>query len=211
MLHPDFAGRLRALPLEYTYGEYRQIYSDFGTHYITEATLGGEYDLTIIINKQKLVASGTVIPSGSISDIVLLHDSMANSFLPFHEGYDLTDTKRCVEAGLKLGVNIKGVYVSVGASGGSCKGLLTEMGGETFWHLPLNPTMFTITICDSAFCYLLALLQFTGFSCFSCVHLANEFTQSNLEYSTDTHFHQYGRSLGNKSMILVLLAPCSAS
>lgn len=61
MLHPDFAGRLRALPLEYTYGEYRQIYSDYGTHYITEATLGGEYELTIIINKQKLETLGKVI------------------------------------------------------------------------------------------------------------------------------------------------------
>lgn len=64
MLHPGFAGRLRALPLEYTYGEYRQIYSDFGTHYITEATLGGEYELTITINKKKLESLGKVIPKG---------------------------------------------------------------------------------------------------------------------------------------------------
>ncbi|KAG5286758.1 hypothetical protein AALO_G00018440 [Alosa alosa] len=103
MLHPDFLGRLRALPLEYTYGEYRQIYRDFGTHYITEATLGGEYDLTIILNEQKLQSSG----------------------------YSLVDSQRCVEAGLKLGANIKGVYVTLGVSGGACKGLLEEMESHT--------------------------------------------------------------------------------
>ncbi|KAL2097288.1 hypothetical protein ACEWY4_006495 [Coilia grayii] len=100
MLHPDFAARLRALPLEYSYGEYRQIYRDFGTHYITEATLGGEHELTIIIDRQKLHSSG----------------------------YSLDDTKRCVEAGFKIGLKIKVVYVSVGVSGGSCKGLMNEIG-----------------------------------------------------------------------------------
>ncbi|XP_063075443.1 complement component C8 beta chain [Engraulis encrasicolus] len=102
MLHPDFAARLRALPLEYTYGEYRQIYSDFGTHYITEATLGGEYELTIVMDKQKLQTSD----------------------------YSLEDAKRCVEAGFKIGGNIKGVYVTLGLSGGSCKGLLDEIGTD---------------------------------------------------------------------------------
>ncbi|XP_062386306.1 complement component C8 beta chain isoform X2 [Sardina pilchardus] len=102
-LHPDFLGRLRALPLEYAYGEYRQIYRDFGTHYITEATLGGEYELTIILNKEKLKTSD----------------------------YSLEDAQRCVEAGLKLGGNIKGVYVTVGVSGGSCKGLLEEIEKHT--------------------------------------------------------------------------------
>lgn len=45
-------------------------------------------------------------------------------------GYTLSDTKTCVNAGLKVGANIKGVYVSVGASGGSCDALLKEFGGE---------------------------------------------------------------------------------
>ncbi|XP_076866420.1 complement component C8 beta chain isoform X1 [Brachyhypopomus gauderio] len=100
MLHMDFLSRLRALPLEYTYGEYRQLYSDYGTHYITEATLGGDFDYTLIFNKENLEKSG----------------------------YTLNDAKTCVQVALKVGANIKGVYVSAGLSGGGCSGLLKEFG-----------------------------------------------------------------------------------
>lgn len=58
MLHPEFLQRLRSLPQAYVYGEYRQIYRDYGTHYITEATLGGQYEHTIILNKEKLETTG---------------------------------------------------------------------------------------------------------------------------------------------------------
>lgn len=44
--------------------------------------------------------------------------------------YSLEDYKRCTEAGLKVGANIKGVYVSVGFEGGDCNGLLNEFDGE---------------------------------------------------------------------------------
>lgn len=44
--------------------------------------------------------------------------------------YSLDDFKRCTESGLKVGANIYGVYVSVGVHGGSCNGVLNEMGGE---------------------------------------------------------------------------------
>ncbi|KAJ8357302.1 hypothetical protein SKAU_G00200960 [Synaphobranchus kaupii] len=100
MLHPEFLQRIRALPLEYSYGEYRQIYSDYGTHYITEATLGGEYEYTVVLNKEQMEKSG----------------------------YSLSDVKECVQAGLKIGANIQGVYVSLGGEGGSCDALLEELG-----------------------------------------------------------------------------------
>lgn len=58
MLHPEFLQRLRSLPQSYVYGEYRHIYKDYGTHYITEASLGGEYEHTIILNKERLEKSG---------------------------------------------------------------------------------------------------------------------------------------------------------
>lgn len=58
MLHPEFLSRLRALPLEYTYGEYRQIYSDYGTHFIKEATLGGDFEYTVVLNDERLEKSG---------------------------------------------------------------------------------------------------------------------------------------------------------
>lgn len=44
--------------------------------------------------------------------------------------YSLEDYKNCLDYGLKIGVNIEGVYVSGGFQGGSCDGLLNEMGGE---------------------------------------------------------------------------------
>ncbi|KAM9323006.1 complement component C8 beta chain [Pholidichthys leucotaenia] len=103
MLHPEFLQRLRSLPQSYVFGEYRQIYRDYGTHYVTEAALGGEYEHTIILNKEKLEQTE----------------------------YSLEDYKRCVQAGLKVGANIKGVYVSLGVHGGGCDALLNEMGDET--------------------------------------------------------------------------------
>lgn len=44
--------------------------------------------------------------------------------------YSLTDYKSCTQSGFKVGANIYGVYVSVGFQGGSCDGLLNEMGGK---------------------------------------------------------------------------------
>ncbi|KAG8013954.1 Complement component C8 beta chain, partial [Nibea albiflora] len=103
MLHPEFLQRLRSLPQSYVYGEYREIYRDYGTHYITEAALGGDFEHTIILNKERLEKSD----------------------------YSLEDYKHCVQAGLKVGANIYGVYVSVAGQGGSCDGLLNEMGKDT--------------------------------------------------------------------------------
>ncbi|CAN9503090.1 unnamed protein product [Ophioblennius macclurei] len=103
MLHPEFLQRLRALPQSYVYGEYRQIYRDYGTHFVTEAALGGTYEHTIILNKEKLEKTD----------------------------YSLQEYKSCVEAGLRVGVNIYGAYLTAGAQGGSCDGLLNEMGDET--------------------------------------------------------------------------------
>ncbi|XP_042353484.1 complement component C8 beta chain-like [Plectropomus leopardus] len=103
MLHPEFLQRLRSLPQTYVYGEYRQIYRDYGTHYITEAALGGDFEHTIILNKEKLAKTD----------------------------YTLDDYKRCTQSGLKVGANIFGVYVSAGVHGGSCNGLLNEMGEDT--------------------------------------------------------------------------------
>lgn len=58
MLHPEFLQQLRSLPQTYVYGEYRQIYRDYGTHYVTEAVLGGDFTHTIILDKEKLEKSG---------------------------------------------------------------------------------------------------------------------------------------------------------
>uniref|UniRef100_A0A8C5R2M0 Complement component C8 beta chain n=1 Tax=Leptobrachium leishanense TaxID=445787 RepID=A0A8C5R2M0_9ANUR len=49
MLHSEFFMRVKQLPMEYVYGEYREIFRDYGTHFITEATLGGTYEYTLVI------------------------------------------------------------------------------------------------------------------------------------------------------------------
>ncbi|KAJ0011823.1 hypothetical protein NQD34_012798 [Periophthalmus magnuspinnatus] len=100
MLHPEFLQRLRSLPQSYVYGEYRLIYRDYGTHYVTEAKLGGTYEHTIILDKEKLEKTD----------------------------YTLDAYKNCVSVGLRVGANIKGVYVTGGLEGGGCDGLLNEMG-----------------------------------------------------------------------------------
>nr|XP_003220222.1 PREDICTED: complement component C8 beta chain isoform X1 [Anolis carolinensis] len=103
MLHYEFFQRVLQLPLEYSYGEYRELFRDYGTHYITEATLGGIYEFTLIMNSDALQKAG----------------------------YSLSDVRSCTQAGLNLGANIEGVYVSLGISGGACNALLKEIGDNT--------------------------------------------------------------------------------
>lgn len=59
VLHHEFLQRVRQLPLELAYGEYRDLFRDFGTHYITEAVLGGVYEYTLIVDQEALEKSGT--------------------------------------------------------------------------------------------------------------------------------------------------------
>ena len=58
MLHHGFLQRVKQLPLEYSYGEYRDLFRDFGTHYITEAVLGGIYEYTLVMNKEAMERGG---------------------------------------------------------------------------------------------------------------------------------------------------------
>ncbi|KAM4722948.1 complement component C8 beta chain [Rhinophrynus dorsalis] len=103
MLHSEFFQRVNQLPVEYVYGEYRDLFRDYGTHFITEATLGGTYEYTVILNSEKLK----------------------------NEGYSLSDVQKCFQAGFELGGTIKGVYVEGGISGGACNALLQEVGNKT--------------------------------------------------------------------------------
>ncbi|XP_038608610.1 complement component C8 beta chain [Tachyglossus aculeatus] len=100
VLHPDFLRRVRSLPLPYTYGTYRDLFRDFGTHFVTEATLGGVYEYTLVMNRRALE----------------------------EKGFSLSDVQSCMQKGFKVGAAIKGVYVSVGASGERCQAILREIG-----------------------------------------------------------------------------------
>ncbi|XP_017524382.2 complement component C8 beta chain isoform X5 [Manis javanica] len=99
MLHYEFLQRVKQLPVEYGYGEYRDLFRDFGTHYITEAVLGGIYEYTLIMNKEAMERAD----------------------------YSLKDVRSCAMNGFKIGAAIKAVYVSLGVSVGSCQGILKEI------------------------------------------------------------------------------------
>ncbi|XP_028273753.1 complement component C6 [Parambassis ranga] len=49
---------LHALPLDYNYALYRDIFQRFGTHYYSAGSLGGHYDLMYQYNRQELTSSG---------------------------------------------------------------------------------------------------------------------------------------------------------
>ncbi|KAF6107758.1 complement C8 beta chain [Phyllostomus discolor] len=99
MLHHEFLQRVKQLPLEYGYGEYRDLFRDFGTHYITEAVLGGIYEYTLVLNKKAMGKAG----------------------------YSLADVHACAQAGFKIGAAMKVVYLSLGVSLATCTGILREI------------------------------------------------------------------------------------
>ncbi|XP_019739061.1 complement component C6 isoform X1 [Hippocampus comes] len=58
VLSGPFLKFLHALPIEYNYGLYRNIFQRFGTHYYSSGTLGGLYDLLYQYNREELTSSG---------------------------------------------------------------------------------------------------------------------------------------------------------
>uniref|UniRef100_A0ABI8A6C1 MACPF domain-containing protein n=1 Tax=Felis catus TaxID=9685 RepID=A0ABI8A6C1_FELCA len=99
MLHYELLQRVKLLPLEYSYGEYRDLFRDFGTHYITEAVLGGIYEYTLIMNKEAMERAD----------------------------YSLKDVQACAKNDFKIGAAFEEVYVSLGVSVGTCQGILREI------------------------------------------------------------------------------------
>ncbi|KAJ1170411.1 hypothetical protein NDU88_002288 [Pleurodeles waltl] len=104
MLNYEFLQRIKSLPLDYSYGEYRELFRDYGTHYITEATLGGIYEYTLILNKKEVD----------------------------NARYTFSDIQSCLQVGFNIGGNIEGVYVSAGMSAGACRGFLKEVGDNKY-------------------------------------------------------------------------------
>ncbi|NXB41265.1 CO8B protein, partial [Eulacestoma nigropectus] len=103
MLHHEFLQRLRQLPTEYSYGEYRELYRDFGTHFIKEATVGGIYEYTLVMNSEELRKAG----------------------------YSLSDVQKCAQKGFNVGVSLRVVSVGLGVDSAGCKALLKEIGDST--------------------------------------------------------------------------------
>ncbi|XP_061657872.1 complement component C6 isoform X1 [Syngnathoides biaculeatus] len=58
VLAEPFLKFLHALPLQYNYALYRNIFQRFGTHYYSSGSLGGLYDLLYQYNREELISSG---------------------------------------------------------------------------------------------------------------------------------------------------------
>ncbi|CAN9504791.1 unnamed protein product [Ophioblennius macclurei] len=58
VLSQPFLQFLQALPLDYNYGLYRDIFQRFGTHYYSSGKLGGHYDLLYQYSREELTTSG---------------------------------------------------------------------------------------------------------------------------------------------------------
>ncbi|XP_041063752.1 DAB adaptor protein 1a [Carcharodon carcharias] len=100
MLHYEFFQRIKQLPTVYDYGEYREVFKDYGTHYMSEGVLGGTYEYIWAVDVKEMQK----------------------------DGYTLNDAKDCVKGGFNIGANIKGVYVAVDVKAGVCDSLLNIKG-----------------------------------------------------------------------------------
>ncbi|XP_068190258.1 complement component C6 [Antennarius striatus] len=58
VLSQPFLQFLHALPLEYNYALYREIFQRFGTHYYSTGKLGGHYDLLYQYRREEITSSG---------------------------------------------------------------------------------------------------------------------------------------------------------
>ncbi|KAL3054703.1 hypothetical protein OYC64_017608 [Pagothenia borchgrevinki] len=57
MLHEDFYISLMELPEQYDFGMYSHFFSTFGTHYVTEGTMGGTLEYIVVVNKTSMASS----------------------------------------------------------------------------------------------------------------------------------------------------------
>lgn len=57
MLHEDFYVSLMELPEQYDFGMYSRFFNTFGTHYVTEGTMGGTLEYVVVVNKTTMSES----------------------------------------------------------------------------------------------------------------------------------------------------------
>lgn len=60
MLHEDFYVALMDLPEQYDFGMYSRLFNTFGTHYVTEGTMGGTLEYVLVLNKTSVANSSMV-------------------------------------------------------------------------------------------------------------------------------------------------------
>ncbi|KAM9323007.1 complement component C8 alpha chain [Pholidichthys leucotaenia] len=70
MLSEDFYYALMELPEEYDFGRYSRLFNTFGTHYVTEGTMGGTLEYIVVTNKTSMAKSKSEAHSAVIEDII---------------------------------------------------------------------------------------------------------------------------------------------
>lgn len=60
MLHEDFYISLMDLPEQYDFGTYSRFLNTFGTHYVTQGTMGGTLEYILVVNKTDMAKSSTL-------------------------------------------------------------------------------------------------------------------------------------------------------
>lgn len=60
MLHEDFYISLMDLPEQYDFGMYSRFFNTYGTHYVTQGTMGGTLEYALVLNKTKMAESSTL-------------------------------------------------------------------------------------------------------------------------------------------------------
>lgn len=60
MLDEEFYVSLMELPEQYHFGTYSRFFNTFGTHYVTEGTMGGTLEYVVVLNKTAMAESSTV-------------------------------------------------------------------------------------------------------------------------------------------------------
>lgn len=139
MLHEDFYISLMELPEEYDFGMYSRLLNTFGTHYITEGTMGGTLEYVLVLNKTSMANSSTV-EYIYIYIHILYHISNASQVIHCDVSLIISPTDlEASQAGQCFGASIGISYEGFGFSGGGkkCgKGGGLDQGKTSHFHKP---------------------------------------------------------------------------
>lgn len=135
MLHEDFYISLMELPEEYDFGMYSRLLNTFGTHYITEGTMGGTLEYVLVLNKTSMANSSTVeyIYIIYIYDVISQVIYCDKSLIISPTDLEAHQAGRCF--GASIGINYKGIDFNANEKNCGKEGGL-DQGKTSHFHEP---------------------------------------------------------------------------
>lgn len=96
-LSEDFWKALVMLPVVYDYAAYRNVLERFGTHYISEGTIGGHFKLYLMASEDVIskLSKCRTYPFHFRKGFVILNLANDCSFITFYTEYEKRDYKAC--------------------------------------------------------------------------------------------------------------------